>query len=78
MFKDRILGASRQALPSQLYGYSELKEGCLLLSPTLSSILTSALSDPYASGAISFSEGYALSMVDIDKCIRIETIKTDC
>lgn len=76
MFKDRILGASRQALLSQLYEYYEMNERCVLLSPTLSSILTSALSNPYASGVISFSEGYALSVVDIDKCVRIETIKT--
>lgn len=76
MFKDRILGASRQVLLSQLYEYYEMKERCVLLSPTLSSILTSALSNPYASGVISFSEGYALSVVDIDKCVRIETIKT--
>lgn len=76
MFKERILGASRQALLSQLYEYYEMKERCLLLSPILSSILTSALSNPYSSGAISFSEGYALSVVDIDNCVRIETIKT--
>eukprot|EP00105_Crassostrea_gigas_P039396 XP_019923544.1 PREDICTED: uncharacterized protein LOC109618965 [Crassostrea gigas] len=76
MFKDKIIGASRHALLSQLFGCYRMKERCLLLSPTLSSILTTALYNPYASCAISFLEGNSLSVVDIDRCIRIETIKT--
>lgn len=39
MFKHKVIGASREVLLSQLYRYYEMREFCMLQSPTLSSII---------------------------------------
>lgn len=74
MFKNKIDGSICEALLSQLIGYYELDESCLLLSPTLRSILGLALCSPYF--VIPFSEGHGVSLEDLNKCIKREIHNT--
>lgn len=75
MFKHKVFGASREVLLSQLYTYYEMKELCMLLSPTLRSIILPALCNPLYRKP--FSAGHIMSQVDIDMCIRKEILRTD-
>ncbi|XP_062614598.1 uncharacterized protein LOC134276354 [Saccostrea cucullata] len=62
MIMNKLDSETRESLLQQLYQYYRMGVSCLLLSPTLSSILESALSRPYL--VLSFSE----TVTDIDLC----------
>ncbi|XP_062582351.1 uncharacterized protein LOC134244092 [Saccostrea cucullata] len=66
MFRNKVVGVTRKSLLRQLHLYYRMGVSCLLLSPTLRSILESALSSP--SIVLSAAEGKFLSLVDLDIC----------
>lgn len=67
MFRNKIVGAASESLFSELYGYYEMKEKFLLLSPTLSSILKPIIDKRRIE--IPFSRELELSVFDMDRCI---------
>ncbi|XP_062588845.1 uncharacterized protein LOC134250496 [Saccostrea cucullata] len=73
MFMKKIVDDARICLLKQLYRYYRMGVSCLLLSPTLRSILEPALSSP--SLEISAAEGDFMSVVDLDICGMTEIFK---
>jgi hypothetical protein len=63
MFTNKVVGAARTALLEQLHHYYNMGVSCLLLCPTLGSILEPVLS----SSAVPFAEGHERAVVDLDK-----------
>ncbi|XP_061182539.1 uncharacterized protein LOC133190872 [Saccostrea echinata] len=70
MFLNKIIGSARGFLFEQLNQYYRMGVSCLLLSPTLRSILEPALRTP--SFAVHFLEGHVKSDVEIDYHCRFE------
>ncbi|XP_062621177.1 uncharacterized protein LOC134282802 [Saccostrea cucullata] len=66
MFINKVVGVTRESLLQQLYQYYRIGVSCLLLSPTLRSVLEPALSSP--SFVLSPAEGEFRSIADLDKC----------
>ncbi|XP_062616899.1 uncharacterized protein LOC134278617 [Saccostrea cucullata] len=66
MFINKMVADTRASLLQQLYQYYRMGVTCLLLSPTLKSILEPALSSP--SFVLSTAEGEFISIADIDLC----------
>ncbi|XP_062613010.1 uncharacterized protein LOC134274796 [Saccostrea cucullata] len=66
MFMNKIVDDSRESLLQQLYQYYRMGVSCLLLSPTLRSILEPALSTP--SFELSPAEGELISIANLDIC----------
>jgi hypothetical protein len=64
MFSNKVVGAARTALLEKLYHYNNMYVSCLLLSPTLRSILEPALSSPTV--VVSPAEGHDKAFVDLD------------
>ncbi|XP_062619958.1 uncharacterized protein LOC134281519 [Saccostrea cucullata] len=73
MFLNKIVGAARESLLEQLDQYYRLGVSCLLLSPTIRSILEPALYD--LSLVIPSSEGHCNDIACNDRCILIEIWK---
>ncbi|XP_062582344.1 uncharacterized protein LOC134244087 [Saccostrea cucullata] len=73
MFINKVVNDSRESLLQQLYQYYRMGVSCLLLSPTLRSILEPALSSPYVE--ISAAEGEFMSVADLDICGMEEIFK---
>ncbi|XP_062588812.1 uncharacterized protein LOC134250468 [Saccostrea cucullata] len=71
MFIHKVVGDARESLLRQLHQYYRMGVSCLLLSPTLRSILEPALSSPYY--VLSSVEGEILS--DLDICGMTEIIQ---
>ncbi|XP_062588849.1 uncharacterized protein LOC134250500 [Saccostrea cucullata] len=74
MFMNKIVDDARESLLQQLYQYYRIGVSCLLLSPTLKSILEPALSSP--SLEISAAEGEIISIADSDICGMTEIFKS--
>ncbi|XP_062601209.1 uncharacterized protein LOC134262903 isoform X2 [Saccostrea cucullata] len=66
MFMNKIVDDSRESLLQQLYQYYRMGVSCLLLSPTLRSILEPAFSSP--SFVLSPAEGEFISIANLDIC----------
>ncbi|XP_062582345.1 uncharacterized protein LOC134244088 isoform X1 [Saccostrea cucullata] len=66
MFINKVIGVARESLLQQLNQYYRMGMSCLLLSPTLRSILEPALSSP--SFVLSPAEGEFISVADLDNC----------
>ncbi|XP_048766540.2 uncharacterized protein LOC125673782 [Ostrea edulis] len=64
MFINKVVGAARTALLEQLYHYRSMGVSCLLLSPTLRSILEPALSS--LTLVVTSAEGHNKAIVDLD------------
>ncbi|XP_061179624.1 uncharacterized protein LOC133188268 [Saccostrea echinata] len=73
MFLNKVVGNARESLLQQLYQYYRMGVSCLLLSPTLRSILEPALSNP--SFVLSPSEGEFIGIAGLDLCVLIELLK---
>lgn len=67
MCMHKVVGASREALLSELYDYYETSVACLLFSPSLNSILAPAIYNPLF--VKPFTEGHALSQYKLEKYI---------
>lgn len=75
MFRNKVIGAAREKMLSLRFEYYEIKDNFLLSSPTLSAILTPALSIP--SFVIPFSsEGHSIFVVEKDICYIGEMYET--
>lgn len=72
MFRNKVFGAPREALLTQLLGYYEMGVECLKLSPTICSIVAQAHCDE------SFSEGHVVSLLNMDMTINAELIDNFC
>ncbi|XP_061165597.1 uncharacterized protein LOC133174497 [Saccostrea echinata] len=70
MFLKKIVEGARSSPLQQLYQYYRMGVSCLLLSPTLRSILEPALSSP--SFELSADDGEFMSIADLDICGMIE------
>ncbi|XP_062582339.1 uncharacterized protein LOC134244081 [Saccostrea cucullata] len=70
MFIKKVNGDARELLLQQLYQYYRMGVSCLLLSPTLRSILEPALSSP--SFVLSPAEGEFIRIADSDMCAMYE------
>ncbi|XP_062582332.1 uncharacterized protein LOC134244073 [Saccostrea cucullata] len=66
MFRNKIVGGARESLLQQLFQYYRMGVSCLLLSPSLRSILEPALSS--LSFVLSSAEGEFISIADSDIC----------
>ncbi|XP_062612492.1 uncharacterized protein LOC134274251 [Saccostrea cucullata] len=73
MFINKVVGDARESLLQQLFQYYRMGVSCLLLSPTLRSILEPALSSP--SFVLSPADGEFMSIVEIDMCVLNEVSK---
>ncbi|XP_048772857.2 uncharacterized protein LOC125678440 [Ostrea edulis] len=71
MFINKVVGAARTALLEQLYHYYQTGVSCLLLSPTLRSILEPAFSN--LTLVIPSAEGHDEAVVDLDSIVWRET-----
>jgi hypothetical protein len=65
MFINKVVGAARTALLEQLYGYYNMDVSCLLLSPTLRSILEPELSSRTL--VVPSFDGCDKAVVDLDR-----------
>ncbi|XP_048747160.2 uncharacterized protein LOC125659520 [Ostrea edulis] len=74
MFINKVVGAARTALLEQLYDYFNVGVSCLLLSPTLRSILEPALNS--LTLVIPSAEGYNKPVVDLDASAWKEILTT--
>lgn len=74
MFKTKVIGASREILLSQFISYYEIGVTCLMPSPTLNSILESALRNP--NSVFSFTEEEVLPLAIMDLSISTELLAT--
>ncbi|XP_062588848.1 uncharacterized protein LOC134250499 [Saccostrea cucullata] len=74
MFTSKVVDNARESHLQQLYQYYRMGVSCLLLSPTLRSILEPALSSP--SLEIPAAEGEFMSVADLDMCSFNELSKT--
>ncbi|XP_062605589.1 uncharacterized protein LOC134267382 [Saccostrea cucullata] len=70
MFSNKVIGSARSCLLEQLNQYYRMGMSCLLLSPTLRSILDPALRTP--SFSVHFVEGHVKSLLEIDYHAKIE------
>ncbi|XP_062574743.1 uncharacterized protein LOC134236582 [Saccostrea cucullata] len=70
MFINSVVGGARKSLLKQLYQYYKMGVSCLLLSPTLRSILEPALCSP--SFVLSSAEERFIGVADIDMWCRTE------
>ncbi|XP_061179628.1 uncharacterized protein LOC133188272 [Saccostrea echinata] len=70
MFINKVVGIGRESLLQQLYQYYRMGVSCLLLSPTLRSILEPALSSP--SFVLSSAEGEFIDNTDVDMSAMLE------
>ncbi|XP_062611237.1 uncharacterized protein LOC134273077 [Saccostrea cucullata] len=75
MFLNKIVGATRESLLEQLGQYYRLGMSCLLLSPTIRSILEPALYN--LSLVIPSSEGNCNDIACNDRCILQEVLRLD-
>lgn len=66
MFKNKVFGAPREALLSQILVYYEMGVECVKLSPTICSIVDKAYWD------MSFTWGHDVSRLDMDLTINAE------
>lgn len=72
MFRNKMVGASREALLSQLIKYNAMGITCLLRCPSLNWYLAPAICYPVA---IPYTTGYAISLFNIDKSICSELLR---
>ncbi|XP_062619057.1 uncharacterized protein LOC134280633 [Saccostrea cucullata] len=70
MFSNKVIGSTRCCLLEQLNQYYRMGVSCLLLSPTLRSILDPALRT--LSFVVHFVEGHVNSVLEIDRNANIE------
>ncbi|XP_048744867.2 uncharacterized protein LOC125657948 [Ostrea edulis] len=75
MFINKIVGNARTSLFEQLYQYYQMGVSCLLLSPTLRSILEPALGS--LTLVIPSAEGHNKAAVDLDNTVRREIFKLE-
>ncbi|XP_062611987.1 uncharacterized protein LOC134273792 [Saccostrea cucullata] len=73
MIINRIVGDALKFLLQQLYQYYRMGVSCLLLSPTLRTILEPALCSP--SFVLSTADGEFISIADKDMCVMSEMFK---
>lgn len=72
MFRNKVVGASREALLCQLIEYYEMGITCLLRSPSLNRYLAPAINYPLA---IPYTTGHAISLFNMDKSICSELLR---
>ncbi|XP_062612491.1 uncharacterized protein LOC134274250 [Saccostrea cucullata] len=75
MFINKVEDDARESLLQQLYQYYRMGVSCLLLSPTLRSILEPALCRP--SFMLSPAEGEFISVADLVMCGMLEILSKD-
>lgn len=73
MFKEKVIGAPREELLSQLIVYYEMGMVCLLRSPSLNIILSPAMCNPLLT--VPFTDGHVLSLLKKDKTICHELLR---
>lgn len=73
IFKEKVIGAPREELLSQLIVYYEMGMVCLLRSPSLNIILSPAMCNPLLT--VPFTDGHVLSLLKKDKTICHELLR---
>lgn len=74
MFKNNVIGASREGLLSQIISYYEIGVTCLMSSPTLNSILVPGFCNP--NFVFPSTEEQILPLVNMDISINTQLLAT--